>query len=89
MRFDPQLHILRSVLQSLKEPKRRHEALTARHNLFAALEAEKYEEAAQWLDALEVTLENPPVEGISGTQASKAIIHIRKGLKDSREAAKL
>lgn len=80
--FDPQLHILRSTVNSIADPKERHEAVSARHHLFAALETKDYKAAADWLEALEVSFRSvtTPLDTTVWTYASGAIATIRKGL---------
>lgn len=81
-RFDPQLHILRSAANSVADPKERHEAQSARHKLFGALETEDYKAAGDWLEALEVSFRSvtTPLDATVWKSASGAIAAIRKGL---------
>lgn len=81
-KFDPQLHILRSVANALEEPRARQEAQSARHNLFAALEQNDRENALNWLEALEVSLKCAEFSMPPTTVASfnRAIEAIRSGL---------
>lgn len=81
-KFDPQLHILRSIANAAAQPKERHEAQSARHNLFAALEHEDYAAALEWLEALEVALHSltTPLGGTILASADRAIGTIREAL---------
>ena len=81
-KFDPQLHILRSVAASLDDPKQRHEAETARFNLFVALREENEASALEWLEALEISLKRAYPELDAGTADSvrRAMTKIREGV---------
>jgi hypothetical protein len=74
-KFDPQLHILRSVANSVQNPKERHEAQSARHKLYQALEAGDAARARDWLDALNVALLSldPPLDGEVMASARRAM----------------
>ena len=56
-KFDPQLHLLRTVVRSLPDARQRHEAETARFHLFAALQTGDTAAANQWLIALQATVQ--------------------------------
>lgn len=81
-KFDPQLHILRSVARSMEDNRQRQEAKSARFNLFAALEQNDRESALTWLEALEVSLKCAEWSMPAATVASaqRAIAAIRSGL---------
>lgn len=80
--FDPQLHILRSIANSIADPKERHEAQSARHNLFSALATEDYGATLDWLEALEVAFHSvtTPLDGTILASADRAIATIRQGV---------
>lgn len=83
-KFDAQLHVLRSVANSVTHGVERHEALTARHQLFTALEADNSAAAREWLEALDVALHSltyPLEDKILGS-VDRAIGTIRNGLKE-------
>lgn len=81
MKFDPQLHTLRSIANSIEDPRQRQEAQSARFNLFAALEQENSEEAKHWLDALDASIECATIPSAKLRKtAGDAINAIRRGL---------
>lgn len=79
--FDPQLHILRSIANSLEDDKQRQEAQSARFNLFAALTNADDESARNWLNALEVSLALATIPNATARARAEAAINaIRRGI---------
>lgn len=81
MKFDSQLHILRSIAASIEDARQRQEAQSARFNLYAALEMNDDAEAGNWLEALEAALACAAIPNAHlRATAERAILAIRKGL---------
>jgi hypothetical protein len=86
MKYDPQLHLLRTVANSIEDQKERQEAVSARFNLYAALEADDRPLAHNWLDALEAAIATAPNVNADSrlfSLAHNAINAIRRGLNAS------
>lgn len=85
MKFDPQLHLLRSVANAIEDPKQKSEAVSARFNLYAALEANDKPLARSWLDALEAAITLSPDSAVNARMygmAQNALDAIRRGIRD-------
>jgi hypothetical protein len=81
-KYDPQLHILRSIAGSIEDMRQRQEAQSARFNLYAALEQGDVKAAINWLDALETAFSLATIPNMLARQKARdAMTFIREGLQ--------
>jgi len=58
--IDPELHLLRTMIETTLEGKQRHAAEAARYGVFKAFEQQRPALARRWLVSLRACLQNQP-----------------------------